>query len=259
VRPKQVRRTAAHAATAGRRTLLLAGLALALATLGYNLSREASNPGFRAVIVSVRGGQHTAAADIIAAAALPANQNAWLIDRTAVRRRIEALPWVDRAWVSVSWPNCVSISVSERTAVAALETGETGVGQPGYAVIDATQRVVEIAHRESTFANLPRLIVAGVPADVAAGQTLSDPDVARALSALRELRALGLTISAVAIAPSTGISATANRDVRVLFGDDEDLARKAALFQAIVAKLSTPKLVAYVDVRSIHAPTVLYR
>jgi cell division septal protein FtsQ len=258
-RPKPLGRHAAKAAISGRRAVLLVSVALATAVLAYGIVRQLHDPKFDAVIAGVSGAVHQSPADIVAAAGLSPSQSAWLINRQAVQRRIEALPWIKRASLAVAWPNRVEITVTERVPVAAVQIGANGAVGSAYAVIDDSQRVVALTLDPSELAGLPKVVVSNEEAGPTAGQDLANSDVTEALVALRELRGLGLMVSSISIAPSTGISATADRNVHVLFGDDADMARKVQLFEAIVAKLSTPQLVAYVDVRSVHAPTVLYR
>jgi cell division septal protein FtsQ len=258
-RPEPLGRHAVKAAISGRRTVLLASFGLAIAVLAYGVVRQLHDPKFDAVIAGVSGAVHESQSDVVAAADLSPTQSAWLIDRQAVQRRIEALPWVDQASITVAWPNRVGIEVTERVPVAAVQVGASGAPDFTYAIIDDSQRVLAITLDPSDLAGLPKVVVSSEETALTAGQDLSNSDVTQALVALRELRGLGLMVSSISIAPSTGISATANRNVHVLFGDDADMARKVQLFEAIVAKLSTPQLVAYVDVRSVHAPTVLYR
>jgi cell division septal protein FtsQ len=241
------------------------GLTLALALLAagsYLAVRESSDPRFAASIGEVTGISHTSRAQVIRAAALASDQNAWLIRRRAVSGRIERLPWVLTAKLSVRWPNKVRIDITERKPAAyvvlAVDNGEEPL--PRYALVDERQRVLWLTDNRSEAADLPLLIVTPPPSgNVQAGSSLTSREVGQALQALTRLRDLGLQVSQVAIAPATGISALADRHLRVLFGEDEDLAKKAAVFQAIVAKISAPDQVAYIDVRSVKAPTVLYR
>ncbi|HEV2879658.1 MAG TPA: FtsQ-type POTRA domain-containing protein [Candidatus Eremiobacteraceae bacterium] len=262
-RPEQVRRQAARRTVLGRQALLLAACLLAGIATGFGLWHESSNPRFAVEIVAIRGLAHTAYPDVVTAAELSPGQNAWLINRGAVARRIEALPWVGRAALHISWPNRLTINVIERVPVARVVLApQSGAEEPvpRYAAIDETQRVLSVSEDPKVMGQLPVLVVTPPPSgDVAPGGEFGRREVGQALDAYRRLSGLGLTISEVAIAPSTGISATADRNLRVLFGEDEDLAAKAQLFHSIVAKISTPSRIAYVDVRSIHAPTVLYR
>jgi len=261
-RPEQVRRRAQQRTLNSRQALLLAACLLAGGATGLGLWHEASNPRFAVQIVAIEGLGHTTSDDVINAAAIAPGQNAWLINRRVTAHRIEALPWVDQAALRVSWPNHLVIWVSERRPVARLAlSADTAAGPvPRYAAIDESQRVLTVSEGQSAFGYLPVLVVTPPPSgDTEPGHELDSREVRQALDAYRRLSALGLSVREVAIAPSTGISATADRNLRVLFGEDEDLAEKAQLFHTIVAKISTPSHVAYIDVRSIHAPTVLYR
>ncbi|MDQ6768291.1 MAG: FtsQ-type POTRA domain-containing protein [Candidatus Eremiobacteraeota bacterium] len=261
-RPEPVRRQSARRAAIGRRSFLVAACAAAAGALSVGLWHEAFNPRFNVDIVAVNGLSRTPASEVISAAALRVGQNAWLVDRGAVTRRIEGLPWVRTAALHVRWPNRLTIDVTERKPAArvVLPSQASQRSTPRYALIDQTQHVLEVSPAPDDRGQLPLLVVIPPPPrDVLPGSVLDRREVSQALEAYRRLSGLGLRISEVAIAPSTGISATADRNLRVLFGEDEDLAKKAQLFQAIVAKISTPSRVAYVDVRSVRAPTVLYR
>ena len=264
-RPRQVTRDAGRRSAAGRRAVLFTSCALASAAIAVGLWQEAKNPRFAVDIVSISGLEHTPPGQVVAAADLGNGQNAWMINRGALARRLEALPWVASVSLHVTWPNRLAIDVTERrpvaqVALAPLSGNARPPAPPSYAAIDASQRVLEVTHDRHAFGSLPILAVTPPPTgNIEAGAALDRAEVGAALDAYRRLSAFGLTVSEVAIAPSTGISATADRNMRVLFGEDEDLARKAQLFQAIVAKISTPSRIAYVDVRSVRAPTVLYR
>jgi cell division septal protein FtsQ len=262
-RLEPVRRPPARRGGLLRNAVLLVGCMLALSALGFGLTREAGDPRFWVEIASIGGCVHTSPEQVVSAAALPPRQNVWLLNRAALTRRIEALPWVDRVALEVGWPNKLRINIVERRPVARVAIAPLGGEEepvPHYAVIDETQRVLTVSADPTEMAWLPVLVLTPPPAGEAVpGSELDSRDAAQALDAYRRLSSLGLHVSEVAIAPSTGISATADRNLHVLFGEDEDLAKKAQLFQAIVAKISTTDRVAYVDVRSIRAPTVLYR
>jgi|GEM_PF-1527425 len=247
----------------GRRGLLIAvTIAVVLIGLGYVAVRERRDPRFIVSFGDVSGIARTSRAQVIQATDLATNQNAWLIDRRATSTRIERLPWVLRARLSVHWPNKLNVTIKERKPVAFVVLGAANGEEPlpSYALIDDMQRVLQLTDRRSAdVQGLALLIVTPPPAgDVQPGSSLSNRSVAQALQALARLRALGVHVSEIAIAPSTGISALADRNLRVLFGEEADLAKKAALFQAIVAKISEPARIAYIDVRSVHTPTVLY-
>src|SRR5690348_8259902 len=112
-------------------------LTTALVALGF---KEAADPRFALRGISVSGEAHTAVTDVVAAAAFENGANVWLLDTGAASRRIEALPWVATAAVHRTWPNRVSVWVTERRAVVRLGLPAVSAEEPmaAEALIDAT-------------------------------------------------------------------------------------------------------------------------
>lgn len=256
-RPKWLR-VAARALPRRGFWLLAAGLGAAVAYAAYY---EANDPRFALTSVTVHGAAHTGAADVAGAAGLQTGQNVWLVNAGDAERRIEALPWVESARVARTWPNRLAIQVVERVPVARVAAAEGGNAEervPQAALIDATQRVLAIVPIDETAARLPLFRVSPSP-DLRAGMELAGSDVEQAYDALVQLRALGLRISEVNIAPTTGIAVTCDGGLHVIFGSSDDIAAKVGLYKAIQPKIAAPENVVYVDLRSVRAPTVLYR
>jgi cell division protein FtsQ len=88
-----------------------------LAVLGFGVLHTEL---FAARHITVRGAVHTTKRQVEVAAGL--NSGTPLIDVSAgaADARIEALPWVDRAVVARHWPDSVSVSITERVAIATL-------------------------------------------------------------------------------------------------------------------------------------------
>ena len=87
--------------------------------------------------VQVTGNVHTSTALILSTSGL--DQDPPMIDVNAgqIEARLDALPWVERATVSLHWPDGVTVALSERTAVASVQ------GPSGWAELDSSGRVLE--------------------------------------------------------------------------------------------------------------------
>lgn len=242
----------------------LALLATALVSLGF---KESADPRFAFERATVSGEARTPLSDILYAAGFEKGMNVWLLDTSAAAKRIEALPWIDTATINRAWPNRVSVRVTERQAVVRLRLPAVSAEEPmpAEALIDASGRVLAIAAvgdgdpREEQAAALPLIRLDPAPAGLTPGAPMPGDDFQLAYDALVQLRALGLRVSEVDLKPAMGITVTSDDGLRAILGTEDDLAKKVTLFKAIVPKIAAPENVVYVDLRSVRAPTVLYR
>lgn len=213
--------------------------------------------------VGVIGCSRSSPADVLAAAALPSGSNVWLLDTKAAVKRIESMPWTNTARIERAWPNRVSVTIVERRPVARLNVSAIASGEEppaGRALLDAQMHVLAVGPDDPRDAGLPEMTVAGLYATaIAAGADLSKTDAAVAYDAFRTLQAAGLTVRSVDIGGATGVGVETADDLRVLFGASDGLAQKVQLYRLIAAKIESPRNVAYVDLRSARAPTVLFK
>jgi len=132
-------------------------------------------------------------------------------------------------------------------------------------LVDATGRVLDISAvgardpRDEQADALPLIRIDPSPGGLTPGTPIPGDDFQQAYDALVQLRALGLRVSEVDLKPATGITVTSDGGLRAILGTEDDLAKKVTLFKAIVPKIAAPENVVYVDLRSVRAPTVLYR
>ena len=246
---------APHALWVTAALILFAGL---VGAIGY---REAGDPRFALGDVAVSGERRTPESEVRYAAALTKGSNVWLLDVASAEHRVEALPWVDAARVRRTWPNRVSIELTERVAVARVWVASGGSAEepvPQIALIDGSLRVLALEAPDGQAAALPLFRIDPQP-KLQAGNDASGSDVERAYDAMVQLRALGLRISEVDLKPATGVTVACDDGLHVILGSDDDLAKKVSLFKAIEPKITAPERVVYVDLRSVRAPTVLYR
>lgn len=233
-------------------------LAFVLAAGGatYGGVRLAASPQFALGRVDVRGAVRTDPREVRAAVGVPAGSDVWLVDVWAVERRVERLPWVARATVVRGWPNRFGIAVAERRPVARIAL-KRGGGE--FAVIDDGGRVLSAGALDPRDAALVELSVTPEPAEAAVPGAALGEDVGAGLRAVQRLRRLGLRVASIEIRPATGVAATTDNHLRVVFGSLDDLDKKVRTFLAIAARINRPAEVAYVDVRSVRAPTVMYK
>ncbi|HKV32019.1 MAG TPA: FtsQ-type POTRA domain-containing protein [Candidatus Dormibacteraeota bacterium] len=125
---KRRRRTAPAPAkpVATGRGWMWAGLQIAvLAGEVFALLFLLAQPAFRPRQVEVVGTKHLTAAQVRGALNLPADRSIFLLNQTDLAKRLQALPWVRAASVSLALPDRVSIRVTEWTPSAVLQIGET--------------------------------------------------------------------------------------------------------------------------------------
>src|SRR5260370_12053969 len=83
-----------------------------------------AQPAFRPRHVDVIGTNHLTAAQVIGALNLPGDRTIFLLNQAELAKRLQALPWVRSASVSLALPDRVSVKVTEWTPSAVLQVGE---------------------------------------------------------------------------------------------------------------------------------------
>ncbi|MBI2708291.1 MAG: FtsQ-type POTRA domain-containing protein [Actinobacteria bacterium] len=199
--------------------------------------------------VRVSGARRTSSAVLLDASGIRRGQAMVDIDTGLAVRRIEGLPWVERAKVARRWPGTVSVAVVERTAVAqaAVDGGAT-------ILVDRTGRLLE--RRARPAAGL--LTIAGLKAVL--GQPAGTTIVAArpALAVVRGLSpAAAGQVSVVWVAGTDVLLVLRDGGVVRLGGSEE----RAAKLQAVDLLLRTidRRCLAVADVRVPTAPVLTRR
>ncbi len=232
------------------RTYWLLAVVVAGVTAGA-LVAIARLPVFDLKWLAVTGLAHVSRSEVVARAAIDPDANVWLLNRTAIRRRVEAIPYVDTARVHVRPPADVWIDVSERVAEACVRD------RPGRTVtIDAAGRVLETgcAGDLAVYAVRDRI-------DARPGDFLHDDELAALQTDARALAGRGDRYLEFDHDAFGQFEATLAGGIRVRFGDDDDdLAGKQRLIGPILAQLG-PRAgnVRAVDLRAPGTPVVEYR
>lgn len=188
-----------------------------LVALGLGVFGFLRSPYFAAEHVSVEGAVRLTAGRVLRIGGVEPGQNVVTLDTDAAERRLEADPWIASASVTTDLPDTIIVRITERVAVAAVETSQ------GWEVVAADGVVV------ATRATAPRLptITSVLPGD--------DPSTpgARALGAMGPgLRADIETLTVGA----DGLARLVMGDgVTVSYGNLEEAAEKAQALAAVLA------------------------
>ena len=249
VDPRVAKRRAQVAAEAKRkrrrRALIAGSIALVIAAIVGLLT----SPLLDVDKVEVKGTEHTSSAAVLSAAGLDGGGHPMIsVDRFAIARRVERLPWVDHAEVTRKWPNVVRVLVVERVPVGVI-------GVPGgIALIDAKGRVLATASAPPAHT----YVITLAPGDRIPGPGATVPPAV--LGAVRILGALskGLAAQVEAIHRLPGSPASyelaLHGPVTIRMGDDARVRDKLAAAEAVLAAQHAPGTV--IDVKVPRSPAV---
>jgi hypothetical protein len=230
--------------------ILLLVLAALLVSGGVGL---ANAPWFRVarVTIDVPAASPVTRDQVSAAAAIAPDANIWLLDPGAMARRIEAIPYVDRATIRrTQFPHPVlEVEIGVRRPSACVRAGGREV------TIDASARVVQTGCAASA---LP-WIDAGNAAVPAPGGRVVDGEIAALFADEKVLADANLAIRQVSRDRWGGLDAVDTTGVSLEFGDDADLAAKAALVEPVRAGIGTKRPIRAIDLRAPKSPTVEFR
>jgi hypothetical protein len=212
----------------------------------------AQSPAFRVtrVGVDVPLGPPVSPGAVRAAAGITRETNVWLINTRAAARRIEAIPYVDRAAIHRGqFPKpFAEIAVTVRRPSACVR------GAGGDATIDTTARVLQPG---CATAALPR-IDAGQAVVPAPGGTIADPEIERLLADAKTLSDANLAVRRLARDRWGGLDAVDVTGVLIEFGPDDDLAKKVALVEPVRAGVGK-HAIRSIDLRAPTTPIVRFR
>ncbi len=197
----------------GRRRLRKVLIALTVLLVLLGLGALTRSPLLDVDEVVVRGADQVPAATVRTAAGVPLGKAMVSVDPARVTSRLEALPWVEDATVTRSWPGTITISVRERTPVAVIGSG------PDAVLVDHTGRVLgAVGERGAALPSIGDDVPAG--AQVPAYRQLLAATLAGLPADLRGEVAR-------AFPGPQGVTLVLRDDIRVLLGDPGRLTAKA--------------------------------
>lgn len=222
--------------------------------IGWGASRIVALPAFRVTSVAVTGlsaGSHVSRADVIARAAIDTQSNVWLLDRGAIARRIEAIPYVASAHIVVRPPAAVTLDIRERPIDGCVRDGAFHS-----LTIDADRRVLD---DRCDAADALRYDVR-TRLDVRPGAYVRDRELIALQDDRRALGPAGDSYRTYSHDPFGELVATLRDGVVVKFGEDDDLDRKERLVGPILAQVGgAGRPIRALDVRAVATPVVEYR
>jgi POTRA domain-containing FtsQ-type protein len=241
------RRTKPSLAGHVRTFWLVAALALCVVAALAVAIVNAPQLRVRAVDANVPAGGTVSKSDVIAAAHIDPAANLWLLNTGAIRRRLEAIPYVATAAVHrAQFPQpAIALDVTLRQAYGCVNSSS------GTVTIDATARVLQTGCPSDA---LPRVDIGSGPA-VAPGAILTAPDIDRLLA---DARAIGVHIPVRIVRRDRfgGLEAVDSRGVLLKFGADDDLQAKLALVEPIRRSAAHGRPLRAIDLRAPATPVV---
>jgi len=211
----------------------------------------ANAPAFRLRTLDVVGVSRVNPNDVVRRAAIDGQENVWLLDTSAIVARVEAIPFVRKAFVTRRLPATIVLEVVEREPDACVRDA-AGRMQ----TIDRDLRVLEtgcdsahvLTYRlRSTLGRQP-------------GAYLDDSELVKLERDARSLDAGPDRFLAFADDRYGQLVATRRDGVEIEFGDDADLGRKESLVGPIITALGPrASSIRAVDVRAPATPVVEFR
>lgn len=207
-------------------------------------------PGLYPKSIDVEGNRLVPSSEIVSRARIDRRKNLWLQNAAAIESRVRAIPYIDRARFYRSFVTSAAIVVTERKPYAVLRSGDIRL------LVDRDLRVLEDA---------PQALALPV-FDVKAGlEVVPGSFVGSALA--KELRDRNDALTAAHVIPAAlaedkygDLIVTLHSGVRVLLGDDENLEKKIALIDPILAQTAKKgRRIARLDLRAPNAPVVVFR
>ena len=200
--------------------------------------------GFYLTTIPVEGVASIPPAEIVEASGL-GGAHIFAVDPAKAARRINAIPGVISATVTLEWPNSAHVSLREETPVAVWEQGDKQywVTENGRLVPARTDvpGLLHIRADENAPANLPVETIPAVDESSGAADDLvevTQPYVPQdVLEGALQLRRLRPNIDVLRYDIGGGLSYEDGRGWRAFFGTGSSMAQKLAVYETLVEHL----------------------
>jgi cell division protein FtsQ len=145
----------------GRKRLRIVVIAAGVSVLALGGFLSLHSSLFAASNLSVVGAVHTPDQQVLEVSGLSSHPPLIDIDRAEMTRKIEALPWVDTAEVVEHWPDSLTVDITERKPVAAIDPSPGDHRSGTWVLVDASGRI--LANAGARPGSLPELVVMVAP------------------------------------------------------------------------------------------------
>jgi cell division septal protein FtsQ len=219
--------------------LVAAGLVTAATWSGFNPKR-----------VAVSGNDRVSSGEILARAQIAPHISIWLQNTGAIRRRIEAIPYIATVRITRAPPDAIRIAVTERMPFALVRSGYDE------AVVDRALRVLE----DAAGAAPGPVFVLKPGIALTPGSYVVTGDALEMRQAYEEMSAIQIVPVEFDRDRYGGLIVTLHGGLRLLLGASTDLKQKLTLAQAILTQaVGSRRSVAAIDLRAPSAPVLVYR
>jgi cell division protein FtsQ len=186
---------------------------------------------FGARHLSVTGAVHTPTDEVLSSAGLLSHPPLIDIDASQSAKRVEKLPWIQSARVSVHWPDSVTVAVTERTAVGAIDVLSTGAAGRVWVLVDRSGRVLaDQATRPTGLATMDVSVLPGVPGTYVPAADQAGVDVAGSLPLM-----LARRVTSIRVTPGTGVTLGLSGNLSAVIGAPDELQAKYVALASVLA------------------------
>jgi cell division protein FtsQ len=186
---------------------------------------------FGAKHLSVTGAVHTPPEEVLSSAGLLSHPPLIDIDASVFAERVEKLPWIQSARVSVHWPDSVAVAVTERTAVGAIEVLPAGAASRVWVLVDESGRVLaDQATRPAGLVAMDVSVPPGVPGSYVPAADQAGVDVAASLPLV-----LARRVTSIGVDPGTGVTLGLSGNLSAVIGAADELQAKYVALASVLA------------------------
>jgi cell division protein FtsQ len=226
--------------------IIVLGAGVAGTLVGFAVSW----PGFDPRTISVSGNRAVSRTEIVERSGISPRINMWLQNPRAIARRIEEIPDIKSVGVRRIPPTTIELSVTERTPFAIVRWNAAEV------LVDRDLRVLSESPPDG---GVP-VFIYPLRDGVSAGTFLDEPQLVALRADYDALAAAHVTPLQLRLDRFGGLIASLPNGVTVLLGDDEELAKKIALVNPIIAQVDrSRRRISTVDLRAPGTPVVVYK